>query len=148
MSAIDMEFNGLDELLSSISRITDENEIKKVNKQALKDCSNLAKGVLQGTLLRSSDPRKSGRKGSRTGKHSADNIPVTFKTKNGVQCVYVGWEKDDTSPYYYTKMVDEWGSSKHRPLFIFKKTFIKQRKKYDEIFKEYYEQLLEQLLED
>ena len=142
-----MNFDSLQDLINNIEKIADENDIKKVNKQALKDCSKLANNKLKTTLLRSNDPSKSGRKGSRTGKHSADNVPITFKTKNGVQSAYIGWEKDDTSPYYYTKMVDEWGSSKHRPLFLFKKTFVTQRKEYDEIFKDYFEQLIEKLEE-
>ena len=57
---------------------------------------------------------ESGRKGSRTGQHMADVIPLSgVKNKNNNQIISVGWTKSDNSPYFYAKFV-EWGTSEQK----------------------------------
>ena len=144
MATFEMDFTELDKLINEIEKKASKKEKDKVDKKALTEISKIAQDGLKGNLLRSKDPSKSGRKGSRTGEHSADNVPIKFKTKDGNKMVVIGWEKSDTSPYYYTKF-EEWGSVKHKPLFLFRKTYNKQYKQYDEIFKKHYEEFLQEL---
>ena len=136
-----ISFDGLDELIKNMEKASSQVEIDKVNKKALKECGELAKASVTGDLPRSKDVSKSGRKGSRTYDHMANNVPVKFKTLNGKKYIVVGWEKSDNSPYFYNKFI-EWGSSKHEPQFIFQKTFKKQIKQYNKIFKKHYEEFI------
>lgn len=57
---------------------------------------------------------KSGRRGSRTGQHAADNVPEKGTTQSGNYGEVIGWEKSDTSPFFYMKF-HEWGTTMHKP---------------------------------
>ena len=62
----------------------------------------------------SKNPMKSGRRGSRTGQHAADNVPEKGTTQSGNYGEVIGWEKSDTSPFFYMKF-HEWGTTMHKP---------------------------------
>lgn len=141
---IKVEVAGLDELIRECEKVATPLEMEEVNKRALKRCGELVGSGLNSAMPRSKDVTKSGRKGSRTYLHSADNVPMSIKKQNGQLVLYAGWSKGDISPYYYTKFI-EFGSSKMPPLAPFKKTFIKQRKEWDAIFLEEYEKLIEKI---
>ena len=117
--SITMEFGGLDDLIRECSEQATQKELDKVNRKALKACANSSKQKLSQRLPRSKNVNQSGRKGSRTFKHSADEVPMSGMRKKGERrYIVVGWDKGDNSPYFYTKF-NEWGTSKRPPVPIF-----------------------------
>lgn len=141
-----MEFEGLSDLIKTAERIATSAEIDKVNKNIIKKCGALTQQAAKTKAHRSKNPKQSGRKGSRTGKHMADEIPLSTikKNKNGGLYIIVGWEKDDTSPYFYAKF-EEWGTSQ-RPPHPFLATALEQYKKdFSKIAEEEYQRLIKDL---
>lgn len=141
---ITIEVTGLKELIKECEKLATPKELEEADKRALKRIGKSAKNDLLKVMPKSKDVSKSGRKGSRTYSHSADNIPIKIKKENGKLTVMIGWDKGDNSPYFYTKFI-EFGTSKMPPLAPFKKIFIRQRKEWDKIFEEEYIKLLEKL---
>ena len=112
---MDFEVQGLDELMNSLEKLAGENTLKSCLDSCLRSIAQDVKSYASTRMARSSDVSKSGRRGSRTYQHSADNIPVSRITnKKGYSSVTVGWEKADNSPYFYVKFT-EYGTSKMRP---------------------------------
>lgn len=142
--AIIMEFEGLQDLIKACEKVASEEEINAVTKKALKKIIPIAEVESKRNYPRSDNPEKSGRAGSRTGQHSADNIPSKIKKQNGNYVAIVGWDKGDTSPYFYNKFL-EFGTSKMDARHMFFNTYKKQRDDYDDIFKEEFEKLLKEL---
>lgn len=141
---MDIEVTGLRELIKQCEEIATPRELETTDKLALKKCSNLAEKEVEKLIPVSKDVSKSGRKGSRTFQHAKDNVPIKIKNVGGKMMAIIGWEKSDNSPYFYMKFI-EFGTSKMPPQAPFKKVFIKQRGKWDEIFIEEYEKLVEKL---
>lgn len=140
-----IKFEGLDELIKEVEKVATESQIEKANVKILKECGKKAQIRVKSKMPRSSDPMLSGRKGSRTGKHSADNVPLNgVKNKNGYQSIIVGWDKSDNSPYFYTKFT-EWGTSKIMPLAYMENTKKELEKTFSEIAKNEYESLISKL---
>jgi HK97 gp10 family phage protein len=115
-----MKFEGLDELIKECTKLATGKDLEKVDREIVKEGSLIGHKEAEKRIHKSIDPSKSGRKGSRTGQHGRDNIPITsIKKKNDRVFIVVGWEKSDDSPYFYMKM-EEWGTS-HRsahPAFL------------------------------
>ncbi|GAA0069250.1 hypothetical protein UT300003_07730 [Clostridium sardiniense] len=142
---IEMEFEGLDELIKKTEKLATQDELEKVNKAFLKECGELAYETVNPLIHKSKDNSKSGRKGSRPTGHAADNVPLPkFKRKNGNLYVVVGWEKSDNSPFFYMKM-EEWGTSKRPPHHSFGKVNSLLKNKYDDIATKHYENLIKEL---
>ncbi|WP_207752935.1 HK97-gp10 family putative phage morphogenesis protein [Clostridium yunnanense] len=141
---VSIEVTGLKELIKQVEQLATSRELEEADKKALKRCGDLAKTEVQKIMPKSQDVSKSGRKGSRTFKHAADNIPIKLKKVDGQLTVIVGWEKGSNDAYFYSKFV-EFGSSKMPPSAPFKRTFIRERKEWDKIFEEEYNKLLEKL---
>lgn len=141
---ISIDVTGLQELITECERLSTPKELEDVNKKALKRCGDIAKNEVVKAMPKSKDVSKSGRKGSRTYKHSSDNIPIKLTKKGGKMLIIVGWERGDNSPYFYAKFI-EFGTSKQPPQAPFKKVFINQRLEYDLIFLEEYKKKLEKL---
>lgn len=144
--SITMEFDGLQDLIKSVEKIANEEEINEATKKALKKIIPVAEVESKRNYPRSDNPNKSGRKGSRTGQHSVDNIQSKIKKEKGKYVAVIGWEKGDTSPYFYNKFL-EWGTSKMPPRHMFFNTYKKQKVQYDDIFQEEFERLLKELEE-
>lgn len=142
---IKMEFEGLEELIKQCESLATERELEDTNKKILKECGDLAYKVVQPLIHKSKDNSKSGRKGSRPPGHAADNIPKPkFKKIKGEQYIIVGWDKTDTSEYWYMK-IEEWGSSQRAPHHSFGKVNKILRKQYDNIAIKQYENLIKKL---
>ncbi|MGG7142482.1 HK97-gp10 family putative phage morphogenesis protein [Clostridium nigeriense] len=140
-----IKFEGLDEIIKEVENIASENEIEKVNANILKKCGVKAQNTVKTKMPRSGDPMLSGRKGSRTGRHSADNVPLSgVKKKNGYQSIIVGWDKSDISPYFYVKFT-EWGTSRMKPLAYMEKTKQELEDYFSEVAKSEYESLITKL---
>ncbi|EJT6167407.1 HK97 gp10 family phage protein [Clostridium perfringens] len=142
---INMEFIGLDELIKTAESISTNEGLERVNKDILKDCSELAYDTVKPKIHKSKDNSKSGRKGSRPPGHASDNIPKPkFRKKNGNLYVIIGWDKTDNSPYYYMKM-EEWGTTKRPPHHSFGTVNKLLKTKYDTIAMYHYEALVKKL---
>lgn len=141
-----IDFSEFQELIKKVENIATPAEMEKANKKALKQIGDLAKSGVESepSLPKSKDPSKSGRKGSRTGKHAKSDIEVKLSKKNGISVVTVQAKGGQQGNYYYISMM-EFGTSKHEPLFFFRKVFTKQAKEYHKIFENAYEELLKEL---
>ena len=128
---IEFEVQGLDELMANFEKLAGEEYLKEALDKVLRNIAQEVKGFANVKMHRSKDVTKSGRKGSRTYEHAADNIPVKISGKNGYYKADIGWLKSDTSPYFYEKF-EEYGTSKHAP----HPTFSVCKEKYQDKFKE------------
>lgn len=143
--SIEMEFEGLQELIRTAEKLSTQAGLEQTNKNFLKECGDLAYKAVKPLIHKSKDNSKSGRKGSRPPGHAADNVPEPrFRKKNGMLYIVVGWEKADNSPFYYMKM-EEWGTSKRPPHHAFGKVNKILKKVYDNIAIKHYEKLIKQL---
>ncbi|MPQ45279.1 HK97-gp10 family putative phage morphogenesis protein, partial [Clostridium tarantellae] len=107
-----IEVNGLEELIKECERLGGKGATENANRKILKKAAKLTRGEAKGKAPRSENPMNSGRKGSRTGKHMGDNIPLSgVKNRNGSLYIIVGWDKGDNSPFFYAKFI-EYGTSK------------------------------------
>lgn len=140
-----IKFEGLDELIKEVEKIASESEIQKANTKILKECGKKAQNTVKPKMPVSDDPMLSGRKGSRTGDHSANNVPLSgVKNKNGYQSIVVGWEKSDNSPYFYVKFT-EWGTTKIKPMAYMEKTKQELTDYFSKVAQEEYENLISKL---
>lgn len=114
---ITMEFTGLNETQREIEKLSTESEIKALNKKIVKRAGEIGQQEAKSQIRRkaySKNPMKSGRKGSRTGQHAADNVPKKASTQSGNYGELIGWDRGDVSPFFYMKF-HEWGTSIHKP---------------------------------
>lgn len=140
-----IKFEGLEELLKEVERVGSSAAISKANSEILKKCGEKARDVARTKMPKSENPMKSGKRGSRTGKHSADVLPLSrIKNKKGYQSILVGWDKSDNSPYFYTKFT-EWGTTKIRPIAYMEKTKQELTKYFSEVAEKEYKKLISDL---
>lgn len=114
---ITMEFTGLNEIQREIEKLSTESELKVLNKKIVKRAGEIGQQEAKSQIRKkaySKNPMKSGRKGSRTGQHAADNVPKKVSTQSGNYGELIGWDKGDISPFFYMKF-HEWGTSMHKP---------------------------------
>ena len=114
---ITMEFTGLNESQREIEKLSTESEIKALNKKIVKRAGEIGQQEAKSQIRKkaySKNPMKSGRKGSRTGQHAADNVPKKASTQSGNYGELIGWDRGDVSPFFYMKF-HEWGTSIHKP---------------------------------
>ena len=114
---ITMEFTGLNEIQREIEKLSTESELKALNKQIVTRAGEIGQQEAKSQIRKkaySKNPMKSGRKGSRTGQHAADNVPKKASTQSGNYGELIGWDRGDVSPFFYMKF-HEWGTSIHKP---------------------------------
>ena len=114
---ITMEFTGLNEIQREIEKLSTESELKALNKKIVKRSGEIGQQEAKSQIRKkaySKNPMKSGRKGSRTGQHAADNVPKKASTQSGNYGELIGWDRGDVSPFFYMKF-HEWGTSIHKP---------------------------------
>lgn len=110
---IEMEFQGLQELVKAFEAAASDEEIKETNKRIVEKSEPVVKRIMSGKVPKSADISKSGRgfgtKSSVSG-HAADNVPVgKVKLKETTASAEVGWEKSDKSERFYVKFIN-WGT--------------------------------------
>ncbi|MFR5267203.1 HK97-gp10 family putative phage morphogenesis protein [Clostridium sp.] len=137
-----MKFEGLDELISEFSKISSESEQEKANEKIIQQCAKVVEKRLKPKVHRSKNPKYSGLKGKKTGKHAADNIE-TSKVKNtkGVKFVTVGWDRAKESPYSYMQW-EEWGNTTRGPHAVLYPTIDESYEEMNKVAKKEYENLL------
>ena len=110
---IEMEFQGLQELVKAFEAAASDTDIETVNKKIVARSEPVVQKIMSKKIPRSKDIKQSGRgfgsKSSVSG-HAADNVPIDkVKVKDGGAEANVGWKKSDNSEHFYVKFIN-WGT--------------------------------------
>lgn len=138
------------ELERQLTELAGEDALVDVTENTLKQIAQEILNYCKTNLRESKDNSKSGRKGSRPKGHARDNIPMTsIKRVKGKDFSYitVGWEKGDTSPYFYEKF-QEWGTSRIAPHPVFSVAKELFEDKLDELYMKNLEAALKRRIGD
>lgn len=120
---IEMEFQGLQELMKAFEEAASDEDIKEVNKKIVERGQPVVKQIMSRKIPKSADIKLSGRgfgsKSSVTA-HAADSVPVgKVSVKDSGASADVGWDKTDNSEHFYVKFIN-WGTIYRPPQeFIF-----------------------------
>ena len=110
---IEMEFQGLKELMKAFEDAASDEDIKEVNQKIVKQSEPVVKNIMSGKIPKSADIKLSGRGfGSKSyvTSHAEDSIPLgAVKVKDTGASADVGWEKSDNSEHFYVKFIN-WGT--------------------------------------
>lgn len=112
---IEMEFQGLKELMKAFEDAASDEDIKEVNKKIVTQGEPVVKNIMSGKIPKSADIKLSGRgfgSKSSVSAHAADEIPVGKVKVNGTGATAnVGWEKNtqDEGGHFYVRFIN-WGT--------------------------------------
>lgn len=110
---IEMEFQGLEELVKAFEKAADDSEIRTVNRRIVEKSEPVVKRIMSGKIPKSVDISKSGRgfgSKSSVSSHAADSVPVgKVKVKGTGASVEVGWDKGTKDEHFYVKFIN-WGT--------------------------------------
>ena len=110
---VEMEFQGLQELLKAFEDATSDAEIAEVNRKIVEKSEPVVKKIMSGKIPKSADIKKSGRgfgTKSSVSTHAADSVPMGKpKVKGAGVSAEVGWDKSDNSEHFYVKFIN-WGT--------------------------------------
>ena len=110
---IQIEFQGLQELIKAFESVASDEDVKKVNKKIVEKGQPIVKRIMSNKIPKSANIKLSGRGfGTKSSvmTHSADSIPVgKVKITGGGASADVGWEKSDNSQHFYVKFIN-WGT--------------------------------------
>lgn len=110
---VEMEFQGLQELLKAFEDAASDAEIAEVNRKIVEKGEPVVKKTMSGKIPKSADIKKSGRgfgTKSSVSTHAADSVPMGKpKVKGAGVSAEVGWDKSDNSEHFYVKFIN-WGT--------------------------------------
>lgn len=110
---VEMEFQGLQELLKAFEDAASDAEIAEVNRKIVEEGEPVVKKIMSGKIPKSADIKKSGRgfgTKSSVSTHAADSVPMGKpKVKGAGVSAEVGWDKSDNSEHFYVKFIN-WGT--------------------------------------
>ena len=110
---IEMEFDGLEELVKAFEKAASDDAIKSTNKKIVERAQPVVKRIMSGKVPKSADISKSGRgfgSKSSVSSHVADSVPVgKVSIKDTGASAEVGWDKSDKSEHFYVKFIN-WGT--------------------------------------
>jgi HK97 gp10 family phage protein len=110
---VEMEFQGLQELLKAFEDAASDAEIAEVNRKIVEKSEPVVKKNMSGKIPKSADIKKSGRgfgTKSSVSTHAADSVPMGKpKVKGAGVSAEVGWDKSDNSEHFYVKFIN-WGT--------------------------------------
>ena len=110
---IEMEFQGLQELIKAFEAAASNADIQKVNKEIVKKGQPVAKRIMSGKIPKSANIKLSGRGfGTKSSvmSHAADSIPLgKVKAKDTGASADVGWDKSNNGEHFYVKFIN-WGT--------------------------------------
>lgn len=110
---VEMEFQGLQELLKAFEDAASDAEIAEVNRKIVEKGEPVVKKNMSGKIPKSADIKKSGRgfgTKSSVSTHAADSVPMGKpKVKGAGVSAEVGWDKSDNSEHFYVKFIN-WGT--------------------------------------
>lgn len=120
---IEMEFEGLEELVKEFEKAASDDAIRATNKKIVERAKPVVKRIMSGKVPKSADISKSGRgfgTKSSVSSHAADSVPIgKVKVKDTGASAEVGWDKSDRSEHFYVKFIN-WGTIYQPPReFIF-----------------------------
>lgn len=114
---VEMEFQGLQELMKAFEAAASDEDIEKVNKKIVEKSEPVVKRIMSTKIPKSADIKLSGRgfgSLSSVSAHAADSVPIgKVKIKDMGAEADVGWDKSDNSEHFYVKFIN-WGTI-HRP---------------------------------
>lgn len=121
---IEMEFQGLDELVKALERCATEKEIQTLNKNIVTQAQPLIKAEMSREMPKSRNQELSGRgfgSKSHPSGHAANAVPIEKVKVQGTRAeADVGWTKSDNSEHFYVKFIN-WGTVDRPPQeFIYK----------------------------
>lgn len=149
---MEMEFEGLDDLIKEFEELATEDELEVIDRRILDECGNLAQNTVKKEMAYSKNHSKSGIQHKNTNRqtpsgHARDNVPVgKIRKRKGRLEKVVGWEKNKGGDYEYYNF-KEFGTSKMQPLKSFGLTNKKLYKTYNKITYDEYEKELKKRLE-
>ena len=111
---IEMEFQGLQELVKAFEAAASDADIEAVNKKIVERSEPVVQKIMSKKIPRSKDIKQSGKgfgSESSVSRHAADDVPMDkVKTKNGGAEANVGWKKtNDNSEHFYVRFIN-WGT--------------------------------------
>ena len=110
---IELEFQGLQELIKAFEDAASDDDIREVNKRIVERGQPVVKRIMSGKIPKSADIKLSGRgfgTKSSVSAHAADEIPTgKAKVKGTNVTADVGWDKSDNSEHFYVKFIN-WGT--------------------------------------
>lgn len=110
---IEMEFQGLEELVKAFEKAAGDDEIRAVNRKIVEKSEPAVKRIMSGKVPKSVDISKSGRgfgTKSSVSSHAADSVPVgKVKIKATGASAEVGWDKGTKDEHFYVKFIN-WGT--------------------------------------
>ena len=120
---IEMEFEGLEELVKAFEKAASDDAIRATNKKIVERAQPIVKRIMSGKVPKSADISKSGRgfgSKSSVSSHAADSVPIgKISIKDTGASAEVGWDKSDRSEHFYVKFIN-WGTIYQPPReFIF-----------------------------
>ena len=121
---IEMEFQGLDELVKALERCATEKEIQTLNKNIVTQAQPFIKAEMSREMPKSRNQELSGRgfgSKSHPSGHAANAVPIEKVKVQGTRAeADVGWTKSDNSEHFYVKFIN-WGTVDRPPQeFIYK----------------------------
>lgn len=115
---VEMQFDGLRELMKAFEDAASDSDIKEVNGRIVEKGQPIVKQIMSKNIPKSADISKSGRgfgSKSSVSSHAADSVPIgKLKNKDQGAEADVGWDKSDNSEHFYVKFIN-WGSIYQRP---------------------------------
>mgnify|MGYP002793795686 CR=1 FL=1 len=110
---IEMQFDGLRELMKAFEDAASDSDIKEVNGRIVEKGQPIVKQIMSKNIPKSADISKSGRgfgSKSSVSSHAADSVPIgKLKKKEQGAEAEVGWDKSDNSDHFYVKFIN-WGT--------------------------------------
>lgn len=124
---IEMEFQGMDELVKALEQCATESEIATLNKNIVAKAETIIKSEMSVKIPKSRNIADSGRwykkdkERQKVDTHAADAVPIGKIKTDGTRAeADVGWTKADNSEHFYVKFIN-WGTVKQPPReFIYK----------------------------
>lgn len=121
---IEMEFQGLDELVKALEECATDKEIQNLNKNIVTKAQPIIEREMSSRMPKSKNKELSGRgfgSKSHTSGHAADAVPIAKVKTSGTRAeADVGWTKSDNSEHFYVKFIN-WGTVDRPPQeFIYK----------------------------
>lgn len=121
---IEMEFQGIDELVKALEKCATDSQIQNLNKSIVTKAQPVIKNEMTSRIPKSKNQSISGRgfgSKSHPSSHAADAVPLNKVKTSGTRAeADVGWTKADNSEHFYIKFIN-WGTVERPPQeFIYK----------------------------
>ena len=147
MSNFNFETEGLEELIHKFQELGSQEETLIANKEIVKECGKLVQENAKELAPTSSDHMDSGRwnKGGHFRQVPPLNLSNAIPLKVKKTTAIVGWDKADTSEYFYAKFI-EYGTSEQAPRPFLQPALENSESQFNDIAETKYTELIEKKL--